>query len=101
MKNILQLLEKAERERPSKKAFIDEHDAITYGTLGKSARRVGSSLLNVCGSGKTVAIYLEKGINVIIAMMGIVYSRNCYMPHLRVRSLDFQNDPEETLSGAV
>ena len=79
MKNILECLEYQEKKVPDKIAFADEKESITYSELLDYSRKIGSCLLKLNTTNKPIAIYLDKSVNVISAMMGIVYSGNFYV----------------------
>lgn len=93
MKNILELLEASANRFPDRIAFQDEKKQITYSELEDAAKRVGSAISEQGETQKPVAIYIEKGVDVIIAMMGIVYSGNVYtvidteMPKERIEKI--------------
>ena len=93
MKNVLQLLEKSQAKFPDKAAFIDENNTLTYNQLTDGAKRIGSAL---AAEGKTkcpVAVYVNRGVDMINAMLGIVYSGNFYtiidteMPKERIEKI--------------
>ena len=100
MKNVLELLEIDELQYSNKKALIDENTTLTYGTLAAAARRVGSGILKTQVYGRTAAIYMDKCVDVIVSMMGIVYSGNVYsvidseMPVERIKKIFSTLDPE-------
>ena len=93
MKNILELLEQSSKMYPDKIAFNDTKKRITYSELENAAKRVGSALTEQDFSREPIAIYIEKSVDVIIAMMGIVYSGNVYtvidteMPKERIEKI--------------
>ena len=93
MKNILELLERSAKMYPDKIAFNDTEKRITYSELENAAKRVGSALAEQDFSREPIAIYIEKSVDVIIAMMGIVYSGNVYtvidteMPKERIEKI--------------
>ena len=78
MKNILELLERSAKMYPDKIAFDDTKKKITYSELENAAKRVGSTLAEAGFYQEPIAIYIEKSVDVIIAMLGIVYSGNIY-----------------------
>lgn len=79
VKNILELLELNAQRFCSKVAFKDINEEITYSDLQNKAMSVGSGLINLNAKNKPIAIYLEKGINTLKSMFGIVYSGNFYV----------------------
>lgn len=78
MKNVLELIEQAAKIDPGKVAFAEEWRSITYGAFLETSRKVGSSIAGRAIYGQPIAIYLEKGIDTLIAMMGVVFSGNIY-----------------------
>lgn len=78
MKNILELLEQSADKYPDKAAFIDENVSISYETLLEKAMSTGTSLCNLGVRNKPIAIYLDKSVDLICAMFGVVYSGNLY-----------------------
>lgn len=80
--NVIEYLINSVRKNPNKIAFRDEKKAITFAELDRQARQVAGMLRKRLGPVKNepVAVYMEKGVNCIIAFMGIVYSGNFYAP---------------------
>ena len=93
MKNILQLLEKASAKYPDKTAFKDEQNSLTWSELERLSKKIGSALAESGEKGKPIAIFINKGVDVIPAMLGIVYSSNIYtvidteMPKERIEKI--------------
>ena len=78
MKNILELLEQSARKHPDKSAFIDENVIMSYEMLLRTSMSIGTSLLNLGVRNRPIAVYLEKSVDLVSAMMGVVYSGNFY-----------------------
>lgn len=79
VKNILQYLENNVQKMPNKIIFLEENDSITYKKFMDSAKIVGSNINNKLNkTNKSIAIFMEKGIECLIAMIGTVYSGNFY-----------------------
>lgn len=93
MKNILQMAERAALRAPDKTALTDTHDSLTYRELVDKAKRIGSSLYAQLGRGRPIAVCLDKSVDAIAAMLGVVYSGNFYtvmdtqMPAERIRKI--------------
>lgn len=93
LKNVLELLEKNARIYPSKLAFVDINNNLSYKELVENAKRVGTELLSLNVKNQPVAIYLEKSVKIPLAMMGIIYSGNFYvvidseMPTERIKKI--------------
>ncbi|MCR4615750.1 MAG: amino acid adenylation domain-containing protein [Clostridiales bacterium] len=104
MKNILQMAELAAERTPDKTAFVDEKKSISYLELVESAKRIGSFLYAQLGKGRPVAIFLDKSVEAITAMLGIVYSGNIYtvidiqMPPERIKKIFATLDPAAVIS---
>lgn len=79
MKNILEFLEQNSVLLKDKTAFKDVRNSLTYGQLLRSSQSVGTALASLGTKNRPVAIYLDKSINVLTAMFGIVYSGNFYV----------------------
>lgn len=79
MKNILEFLEHNGRVFKDKVAFKDINSELTYGELLSSSKAVGTALSSLGTKNRPVAVYLDKGVNVLTAMFGIVYSGNFYV----------------------
>ncbi|MBR3437993.1 MAG: amino acid adenylation domain-containing protein [Clostridia bacterium] len=78
MKNILEMLEYSAFSYSNKTAVIDRDTELTYHGLMDGAQRVGSSLLDLKVCACPIVIYLDKNADVILSMLGIVYSGNIY-----------------------
>lgn len=80
--NIAEYLINAAKRYPDKVAFKDEKREITFSELDRQARCIARSIEETLGTTKNepIAVYMERGINCIVAFMGIVYSGNFYSP---------------------
>lgn len=77
-KNILEYLDQTVCSFPNKIAFEEEHRSITYLQFQESAKKIGNSILGEGIRNGKIAIYLDKGINCLIAMFGALYSGSLY-----------------------
>ena len=79
-KSIINYLEKTIKKYGNKKAFIENEDKfITYNDFGKKAKIVASYILkNYDLKNKPIAIYIDKSIDALISMFGVLYSGNFY-----------------------
>ncbi|MCR5502330.1 MAG: amino acid adenylation domain-containing protein [Lachnospiraceae bacterium] len=78
----LDLFENTVSRFPEKTAVILEDSIITYRELFEKSKAFGSAL-SIRLQGKTrvpVCIFIDKGIECLIAMLGTVYSGNFYIP---------------------
>jgi amino acid adenylation domain-containing protein len=104
MKNILQLLEKSAQNYPNKTAFIDATKTLTFSQLEMLSKKCASALIKEKAYSKPIAIYIDKGVDVIIAMLGIVYSGNIYtvidteMPKERIEKIFSSLKPAAVIS---
>lgn len=93
MKNILEFIELNCSKFKNKTAFKDVNDSLSYEELLAESKSVGTALSVLGVRNKPVAIYLDKGVNVLTAMFGIVYSGNFYvvidseMPAVRINAI--------------
>lgn len=80
--NVMEYLLKSVEKYPDKVAFRDEKTEITFSQLDNLARKIAIMLKEKTGDIKNspIAVYMEKGVNCIVAFMGIVYSGNFYSP---------------------
>lgn len=76
---------------PEKDAFVGERDALTYKAINRQANRVAHDLLAVAGGrDEPVALYLDQGADLAIAILGTLKAGKCYVP------LDPENPPERS-----
>lgn len=77
--NVLEFLE--EQKNRNDCALADENDSISYEKYQELARRAGSYIAGKgIGTGKPVAVLIDRNIWSIVLFMGIVYSGNFYVP---------------------
>ena len=75
-------LENTEKEFGHKIAIKEPDQEMTYSDLLDKARNIGFNL-NRALSGKRnvpIGIFIEKGCDCLAAILGVVYSGNCYVP---------------------
>lgn len=82
MKNsVLCYLERSSNKYKNKEAIIDERGSITFGEIREYAVKVANAIIEKSiGIQKPVLVFLPKGKESIATFMGIVYSRNFYVP---------------------
>lgn len=78
--NVTYWLDETAARFPDKTAYVDEKKEITFGELRVQARRIGGELAIRGLLKKPVAIFLEKGVDVLVSFMGTAYSGNFYSP---------------------
>lgn len=78
--NVTYWLDETAARFPDKTAYADEKKEITFKELRAQARRIGGELALRGLFKKPVAIFLEKGVDVLVSFMGTAYSGNFYSP---------------------
>lgn len=78
--NVLEYLEKAEKQYPDKVAFGDEEKQVTYREFAKGARSIGAALVKQGAYLEPIVVFIDKDVESISAFMGIVYSGCFYVP---------------------
>lgn len=78
--NVTYWLDETAARLPDKTAYADEKKEITFRELRAQARRIGGELALRGLFKKPVAIFLEKGVDVLVSFMGTAYSGNFYSP---------------------
>ena len=101
MKTAADYLEITARRLPDKPAFGDDRRQITFLELRRDARGVAQSLADRGLFRRPAAIFLEKSVEYVGALLGVIYSGNFYtcldakMPQARIEKI------LETLEPAV
>ncbi|MBO4235636.1 MAG: amino acid adenylation domain-containing protein [Firmicutes bacterium] len=80
-KTVLDYVERSAERYPDKKAIFDETFAYTYGELIALSKRVGTGLSNKLIRGRRpITVFMDKGCDCLVAMLGILYSGRAYVP---------------------
>ena len=81
-KNVLQMLEKTAARVPDKAAFSDENGFISYTDAVRCAKAIGSCLTGrfVPNGRRAVGVLTEKSKEMLVTLMGVIYSGNFYIP---------------------
>lgn len=79
MKNVLEYLEKSTAVFPHKVAVEDEHGACSFRELKDFCRQVGSAIAGKIEIGDPVAVFMEKGVQSLVAFWGTVYAGGFYV----------------------
>lgn len=74
MRNVLEYLEKSVSLYKDKCAVIEEENKITYEELLIRSKSVGSKISDVCESNEPIIIFMDKGIDTLVAFFGSVYA---------------------------
>ncbi|MCM1182523.1 MAG: AMP-binding protein [Roseburia sp.] len=77
-KNILDYLEEQVKNEPDKSVFEEAGKKITYCQFQNEAKKIGTGIIKYNIKKGKVAIYLDKGIDCLTAMFGIMYSNSVY-----------------------
>lgn len=79
IKNILQALENSERKFPEKIIFGESEKEVTYSDFLKNSKKIGTNIIkNIKKEKEPIVIFIDKTINCLETMMGILYSGNFY-----------------------
>ena len=80
MKNVLEYLERAEKQSGCKIAVDDGKRCLTYQELHNLSQRIGSAISKYVPLGKPIAIILEKSSLTLAGIFGVVYAGCFYVP---------------------
>ena len=78
MKNILQCLEETAKKFPNKIAFEEIKREVNYKVFTENSKKIGTALLAENTRNNPMAIFIDKSISCLEAMMGVLYSGNFY-----------------------
>ena len=78
--NVTYWLDQTADRLPDKVAFADERKAVTFGELRSQARALAGQILARGFFKSPVAVYMEKGVDMLVSFMGAAYSCNFYSP---------------------
>lgn len=78
--NVTYWLDETAKRFPDKTAYADAKKEITFGELRRQARIIACELTEKGLFKKPVAVFLEKGVDVLTSFMGAAYSCNFYSP---------------------
>ena len=69
------------RHRPEALALVENDRSLSYGQLLGYAQSIAASLQGMgVKPGQPVAIHLDRGIDAVIALFGVLLSGACYVP---------------------
>ena len=78
-KSIVDYLDDICKRFPDKKAFIDLNREVTYQEFVSNSKRIGTYISTIVNDINTpMAIFIDKTINCLESMIGIIYSGNFY-----------------------
>lgn len=79
MKNILEYLEKSRDRFPDKLAFADTKNEASFAEFTASSQHIGCGIGKVVQeTNKPIVIFIDRGLDCLEAMMGVLYSGNFY-----------------------
>ncbi|WP_026514161.1 amino acid adenylation domain-containing protein [Butyrivibrio sp. LB2008] len=85
MNNIIRLLEESAKNNPDKYVFVEKDNQISYSEFIDKSKCFGNYFINEGFCKDSIAIFMPKGIECLIAMFGTLYSA-CYYSVLDVES---------------
>ena len=91
--NVLQFLERSAARLPQKCAVTDGERSLTYMQLLRAGQTVGTALAGQIPFRQPTGVFMEKGIDALIAFFGIIYAGGCYsmlspeLPDQRLRQM--------------
>ena len=101
MKNVLEYLEYNAAVYADKIAASDYDITVTYSELSERAKKIGSAVSKLGAKNRAISLFMEKNVDLLSAMLGVVYSGNFYS----VLDLEMPNDRKnkifETLKPAA
>lgn len=79
--NLCQLFEERELERQDNIAVVYKGEALTYGELGRRARKIATALQRRgVGAESIVALHMTRSLALIESIFGILFSGGAYLP---------------------
>lgn len=90
---VTDYVDKVAKNNPDKIAFVDKYESITYAELKNRACSIAAYLIERGYTKKPIVINMEKSIQCLSVMLGVLYSGNYYtvldgeMPEKRVRQI--------------
>jgi amino acid adenylation domain-containing protein len=78
--NVVDWLDEVAVRFPDKKGYTDEHCELTFSQVRRKALNLASVLVGYGIFKSPIAIYMEKGVDVLVAFFAVAYSGNFYSP---------------------
>ncbi|PWH82543.1 hypothetical protein DIS18_09865 [Algibacter marinivivus] len=79
-KSIHSIIEDVSKKHPSNTALTFKNESITYKVLNEEANNVARKILENPPDGEIIALCLERSLDMIISMLGILKSGYAYLP---------------------
>lgn len=80
MINVLEYLDKTAKDYPHKTAFVDDNTCLTFSTLQKAVKAIGSFLCDAGIYKKPVVVFMPKSPNTIAAFLGVISAGCSHVP---------------------
>jgi surfactin family lipopeptide synthetase C len=79
--NLIELFQKQVERTPESEAVADRHERLTYCELNRRANRLAHYLQRLeTGPEAVVCLYLERSVEAVVAMLGILKAGAAYLP---------------------
>ena len=79
--NLVELFQQQVERTPESEAVADRHERLTYGELNRRANRLAHYLQRLeTGREAVVCLYLERSVEAVVAMLGILKAGAAYLP---------------------
>lgn len=81
-KNVLQLLEEITFKYPEKIALCDDNQVVNFRKYTQHSKAIGTFLAKEYSTGfsRPILIFVDRNVENLISFMGVLYSRNFYVP---------------------
>lgn len=79
-RNVTYWLDKTANRLPDKIAFVDKKKSVTFRELQLNSKAIATWIIQKGLFKKPIVIYIEKGVDVLAAFLGVAYSCNFYSP---------------------
>ena len=78
-KSIIDVINRKSKEIPEKEIFVDSKRRATYNEFAENSKKIGTYINHqVKETNKPILIFIDKTVNCLEAMIGILYSGNFY-----------------------
>lgn len=78
-KSIIDVINKKSKEIPKKEIFVDSKRRVTYKEFSENSKKIGTFVNHkINETNKPILIFIDKTVNCLEAMMGVLYSGNFY-----------------------
>lgn len=90
---VQEYLEQTAKNYPDKLAFVDENRQVTFSLFRQNAQRIACAIGRTGAAKQPVAVFMDKSVACLEAMLGVAYSGNFYtvldvhMPQARIQKI--------------